>query len=275
MNERWTRQVDDPSQALREALRSDPVRTAYLLGDLDPTYAPYTRWFASGFYGVPDAVLLVYTGLSVPAFLTWGQAAGVDAILEAFIDELPERTMAHIEPAHLTDVDRRYDVERLRPMLRMGLRKDDFATFPHYAQEPQPLVEPLGHRDTGAIMELYQHYPDSFFEPTQLSTGHYYGIRVGGRLTSVAGLHVYSPFERVAALGNVVTHPDSRGQGLSTACTAHLCAALLSEGIELLALNVERDNRSAIRVYEKLGFRSHNSYLEGLVERTLDYKVGR
>ncbi len=272
-SERWAKQVDDPSGVVRDALRADPVRNAYMLGDLDATYAPYTHWYASGTTPAADAVMLVYTGLSVPVFLTYGRQGGIDAILEQFIEALPERTMAHIDPGHLEAVDRRYAVDCLRPMLRMGLRATDFAIYPHYAEEPQPLVEQLGHRHTGEIMELYQHYPDSFFEPTQLGTGHYYGIRVDGELASVAGLHVYSPLEQVAALGNIVTHPKHRGRGLSTACTAHLCAALLSQGIELLALNVERKNKSAVRVYRKLGFRDHNTYLEGLVERTLDYRV--
>ena len=78
-------------------------------------------------------------------------------------------------------------------------------------------------------------------------------------------MHAVSPQGKLAVLGNIVTHPDHRGQGLSTACTARLCTRLFDEGIEMLALNVRRQNRSAVRVYEKLGFRYHDTYLEGVV----------
>ena len=124
-------------------------------------------------------------------------------------------------------------------------------------------------------MALFEFYPDNFFEPYQLSTGHYYGIFQEGEgspgpLVCVAGVHVVSREDRLAALGNIVTHPDLRGRGLSTRATSHLCRALGAEGIELLALNVERRNGSALRVYEKLGFRAHCTYIGAFMTRTLD-----
>ena len=53
-----------------------------------------------------------------------------------------------------------------------------------------------------------------------LETGKYFGIRREGILVSVAGIHVYSPEYDVAALGNITTHPDFRGQGLGRKVTA-------------------------------------------------------
>ena len=93
-------------------------------------------------------------------------------------------------------------------------------------------------------------------------------MRVEDELVSVAGVHLHSPTFRIAALGNIVTHPDHRGRGLSTACTEVLCERLFQGEIETLALNVRRHNRSAVRVYEKLGFRYHDTYLEGFVDKT-------
>jgi ribosomal protein S18 acetylase RimI-like enzyme len=182
-------------------------------------------------------------------------------------------------PEHLGVLDRHFELGSLRPMVRMGLvatqlTRDASFTSVDVAGNGYGAVERLGHRDTGDIMELFAHYPDSFFEPHQLSTGHYCGVRQDsadgpGPLVAVAGIHVASRFERIAALGNIVTHPDHRGRGLSTRVTAHLCQALTAEGIELLALNVERKNASALKVYEKLGFREHCTYLEGFVTRSL------
>src|SRR5258708_20552871 len=69
-------------------------------------------------------------------------------------------------------------------------------------------------------------YPGNWFDARMLETGCYYGIRHEQRLVSVAGIHVYSAEYRVAALGNITTHPDFRGRGLAKQVTAQLCGAL-------------------------------------------------
>ena len=79
-------------------------------------------------------------------------------------------------------------------------------------------------------------------------------IRRGRALVSVAGVHVYSPQYKVAALGNITTRPDARGQGLGTAVTARLCQELLRAGMECVGLNVKADNQGAVACYEKIGF---------------------
>lgn len=57
----------------------------------------------------------------------------------------------------------------------------------------------------------------------------------------------------MAVIGGVVTHPAHRGHGYATAATTHLCAALLESG-RVPYLFYRRDNTSAARVYEKIGF---------------------
>jgi predicted GNAT family acetyltransferase len=98
-----------------------------------------------------------------------------------------------------------------------------------------------------------------------LETKQYYGIRRFGELVSVAGVHVYSRRYRVAALGNVTTHPDYRGRGYGRIVTARVCQSLLRD-IEHIGLNVKADNISAIKCYERLGFEVINSYGEFEVE---------
>ncbi|MHC4104953.1 MAG: GNAT family N-acetyltransferase, partial [Planctomycetota bacterium] len=96
-------------------------------------------------------------------------------------------------------------------------------------------------------------YPGNFFEPRMLETKQYYGIRQSGALISVAGVHVYSSRYKVAALGNITTHPNYRGKGYGRIVTAQLCKSLLNK-IDHIGLNVKSDNKSAIRCYEKLEF---------------------
>ena len=87
------------------------------------------------------------------------------------------------------------------------------------------------------------------------------------RLVSVAGTHIVSDNERIAALGNVMTHPGYRGQGLATMATSAVCEELLERGIELIGLSVSRSNMAAIRVYEKIGFKRRVPFFEGTATR--------
>ena len=73
--------------------------------------------------------------------------------------------------------------------------------------------------------------------------------------------------ESVAGVGNVFTRPDCRGQGLAQTVTSAVVMALKEAGIRTLGLNVEQTNPAAIRAYERIGFRAHFTYYEGLAER--------
>jgi predicted GNAT family acetyltransferase len=127
-------------------------------------------------------------------------------------------------------------------------------------------VEQLSLADLPALQALYASaYPGNWFDPRMLETGCYYGLRRDGEIVSVAGVHVYSPRHRAAALGNITTHPAYRGQGLCTAVTARLCQGLRSH-IDFIGLNVLVDNPAAIHCYEKLGFTMAGEYEEFMIE---------
>jgi len=70
---------------------------------------------------------------------------------------------------------------------------------------------------------------------------------------------------RVAALGNITTHPDHRGKGLGRSVTAKLCTSLC-EDVDHIGLNVKMDNRLAVSLYRSLGFEVIASYGEYMVE---------
>jgi ribosomal protein S18 acetylase RimI-like enzyme len=122
---------------------------------------------------------------------------------------------------------------------------------------------PLGPGDLDEVLAFYERaYPGTWFEPRMLETRRYVGIRAAEGLVCVAGVHVWSPEWRVAALGNVATLPDARGRGLATAACADLCRRLLEDGIDVIALNVRADNSAAIHAYERLGFTQAADYVE-------------
>ena len=130
-------------------------------------------------------------------------------------------------------------------------------------------VEGLSMSHLSEIISLFKKaYPGNFFETRMLETKQYYGIRQSSELVSAAGVHVYSRRYKVAALGNITTHPDYRGKGYGTTVTAKVCKSLL-HNIDHIGLNVKVDNISAIKCYEKLGFEIFDSYGEFDVELKL------
>jgi ribosomal protein S18 acetylase RimI-like enzyme len=249
-------------EQLHDYLLVDRVAAAYQLGDLDPKYAEYCRWWGEfSDSGDLNAVLLLYTGLRMPAVLTLGHGPQVEELLAAIRTELPSRFYGHMTTEHLASLKSEYVAEQLVPMIRMGLHRDDFVR----ADMDLSQVAPLSHSDTADIIDLYQYYPGNFFEPYQLETGYYYGIREGEQLVSIAGIHVVSSANDVAAIGNIVTHPDHRSKGYSRQCTSYLLDKLFGL-VSLTALNVQSENGAARSIYKRLGFSEHMDYLEGLIE---------
>ncbi|MFC7489663.1 MULTISPECIES: GNAT family N-acetyltransferase [unclassified Knoellia] len=64
-----------------------------------------------------------------------------------------------------------------------------------------------------------------------------------------------------AGLGAVWTDPALRGRGLAAHLTSRLAATARADGIRLMHLQVEADNATAIRLYERLGFQRHSGYV--------------
>jgi GNAT superfamily N-acetyltransferase len=60
-----------------------------------------------------------------------------------------------------------------------------------------------------------------------------------------------------AYLGFMFTHPDHRGKGVNTLIIEALTNWVRSQNISEMRLDVYNDNPSAIRAYEKVGFKKH------------------
>jgi predicted GNAT family acetyltransferase len=116
--------------------------------------------------------------------------------------------------------------------------------------------------DLDEVLQLYRDaYPGNWFDSRMLQTEQYFGIRKNGGLVSIAGVHVYSQQYKVAALGNIVTHPDYRSNGFGRAVTARLCRSLF-ETVDHIGLNVKSDNQIAVSMYKRLGFEVVGCYWE-------------
>jgi ribosomal protein S18 acetylase RimI-like enzyme len=171
---------------------------------------------------------------------------------------LPRRFYAHLTEGTATALTQDYRITSHGAHHKMGLT--DLSRLD--GMDGSEAV-PLTTTDTDELQALYAaSYPGNWFVPRMLQTGFYFGVRRGTQLVSVAGVHVYSQKYKVAALGNITTRPEFRGQGLATVVTTRLCQELRRAGIQSIGLNVKADNRGAIACYEKIGFKHVADYGE-------------
>jgi ribosomal protein S18 acetylase RimI-like enzyme len=236
----------------------------YALGDLDDFFWPFTSWFALRERGEIRQLVLLYLGVSIPTILAYADAPAdsMRELMQALLPVLPRRFYAHLAVGVADVLAADYRIESHGTYYKMGMT--DCARL---AVVDASEATRLSVTDTAELKALYAaSYPRNWFVPRMLETGHYYGVRRDGALVSVSGVHVFSPAYKVAALGNISTHPDFRGQGLATIATARLCQELLCAGIEHIGLNVNAENSSAVACYRKLGFERIADYGEYTLE---------
>ena len=244
---------------IRAFLNTDRCWADYALGDLEPELYQFTEWYGVVDEGVLIALAMLFKGFEPPIFFAMGQGRGLELILDRVVRE--PRIGLSVREEHLPIVDRYYCTDARIPMWKMGL---DASEFRPVASDG---VRRLTMSDVPDLLALYTFGGGDAFQPKEIESGVFFGLRQNGRLVAVAGTHVVSKSGRIAALGNVMTHPHHRGQGLATIATCAVCAALIEQGIETIGLSVARANASAIRVYEKLGFTKHVPFHEGMAVR--------
>jgi ribosomal protein S18 acetylase RimI-like enzyme len=246
--------------AIAAFLRRSADQRVYELGDLDDFFWPATTWYALvDEQRAIRELFLAYNGGDLLVLLAQvaESADQARALLRSIRHLLPRRVYTHMA-AGLADA-----------------LADDYRADPHGLHDKMALADParLGAIDTDGVVQLTQadlaeiqafydaSYPGNWFDPRMLATGQYYGLRIGGELRCAAGIHVYSPSQRVAALGNITTHPAARGRGLATMVAARLCRELLKT-VDRIGLNVRSDNAAAIACYRRLGFERVGQYEE-------------
>ena len=250
-------------QEIEQFLRHNTFLHLYAIGDLDDFFWQYTTWYALKDLQHITQLALLYSGISLPVLLGISEepTGGMRSLLQAIIHLLPKRFYAHLSGDLSTVFADEYRIESHGPHYKMALVDKARLEVIDTSR-----VVPLSVADVDEIEALYRvSYPDNSFDPRMLETGCFYGIRHGMLLVSVAGVHVYSQHYRVAALGNVTTHPGYRSQHLATIVCAKLCRSLLRT-VDHIGLNVKADNISAIRCYEQLGFACIATYEECTLE---------
>jgi GNAT superfamily N-acetyltransferase len=158
----------------------------------------------------------------------------------------------NIEPLHLAGVKRLYKPTeptdatskgKVTTYLLMRVNADDFKpAMLHNVQE-------MGTKDNTLVTSLLSREPSRIAD---LLKGFSFGLYVNGRLVSFAAAP--DVLEDLAIIRGVYTTPDLRRKGYSTSVCSALVAKVLETGRDAI-LYVSKDNKPAIRVYRKLGFK--------------------
>ena len=242
---------------LHQFLNRDRLFAAYALADMDDSEFARTRWGIAFEDGAPVAVVMEYRGISPQPLFVMGEPPGVSAVLRDVIR--PRIAYLAAKPHVVPAVRERYRVEEAAPMVRMAVER---ATFTPVVGDAVRLDQ----GDTQHLNRLYELGLNAYLPREAVAAGIYYGVRRGTRLIAAAGTHVISPMYGIAAVGNVFTHREYRGQGLAKVVTSAVTSALLQQ-VETVVLNVRADNPPALAAYRALGYREHTHFDERLVHR--------
>ncbi len=242
---------------LREFLSRDRLRAGYAVADLDEREFAKTHWGVAYEAGEPTAVVLEYGGLTPQPLFVMGDADGILAILRDVIR--PRLAYLAADEALLAPIGAVYRVDPGPPMIRQAVNRASF----------RPVQGPVQRLVGADIVDLNRLYGLGFagwLPADSIAKGVYYGVRVAGRLVAAAGTHVVNPQDKIAAVGNVITHVDFRGRGFAKQTTSAVTQELLRTCDDVV-LNVRADNPPALAAYHSLGYGDYCRFEERLVHR--------
>ena len=246
---------------VRAILDRDRAWAAYAIGDLAPSFVAHCEWYVPA--GDASGLVLLYRGFNPPIVFAMGDTV----VLAPLFSELRTSEISlHVQAEPLAALSERYAPTSVQPMVRMQLEPAAF--------RPVEIgdVRPIGEADLDAITALFEEghargQGPTHFTPAMIRQGTFRGVWDAGALVAIAGSHLYSRELGVCTIGNVYTRSDHRRRGLAARVTAAVIAQALADHIPTIVLNVSRENVTAKRVYERLGFTAYCEFFEGTARR--------
>ena len=113
-------------------------------------------------------------------------------------------------------------------------------------------IEGLSCGDAAEMLELTTLAFPGYFRMRTCEMGSYYGVRVDGRLVSMAGERF--AFDRYVEISGVCTHPEYTGRGYAAALITRLLLDHQRDGW-VSCLHLSAANKRAKDLYERLGFK--------------------
>lgn len=161
--------------------------------------------------------------------------------------------LAALVAAHGTTILLQADASPLPPNCRVEMSAVGVQML---LAHPEKLADPgdvmsLGDADAEEMLALAQLTQPGPFAPRTYTLGRFWGVRLDGRLTAMAGVR-FQP-DGLTEISAVCTHPDFRGRGLAGRLVSKVAADISARGEDPF-LHTFASNVGAIRVYESLGF---------------------
>jgi ribosomal protein S18 acetylase RimI-like enzyme len=248
------RPTDDP--ALLAFLMANKAAHLYLIGDLAPPHNRFSSFATAEKENHIKTVAMLYRDGDRFALLAGGDPFGLLAALEAL--ELPRQVAFQLTLKEVDVISAHYEVEWAAPHLRMIRQDND----PIQNRSADP-VRRLGADDLPAVRRLALRVPDIWFTENQYHHNPFVGVfDHRDALIGMGGFHLLSRELGIAALGSIGVDPDHRGQGHGKSIVYHLLQE--AQGVDVLGLNVARENRRAVNLYKSLGFQVHSEFQGGI-----------
>lgn len=257
METRITRDKEEIYRFLSE----NPELQLYMIGDLDDFFWPDTLWYAMYEEDEIQSIALLYKGMNPWTLLLFyeNDLYYPTELIKSIKQFLPEKFNVHLSPGLINAFGKENIIIHYGQNYRMILAGD-----PASIQDEN--IRRLEMKDIGSINDFYKTaYPENWFDSRMVESGKYFGYYYERLLVGVAGIHVYSPEYKIAALGNIAVLPKFRGQKIAFRLTSVLCRDL-KKTVNIIGLNVKSENIAAIKCYENIGFEIRSLYDECLIK---------
>ncbi len=244
--------------SFRKFLLKDPATYLYFLGDMDEPFATCSQFAGL----VADRRLcgaaLLYEEKADAVVLAAGD--GEAAFPEALdLLGVPDAFSYHLPVSFADRLRDRYDLTERTEMVRMRLSQNP-------STQLDPACRDLSEADGAKALTLSRAVPEIWFSERQFENNRFVGLFREDRLAAMAGTHVTSLRQGVAAIGSVGVHPDHRRRGYGRRVLAALLTRL-GDGYSCIGLNVAAKNEAALHLYESLGFRREFAFETGAARR--------
>jgi len=239
--------VEDNKQRVIDSLRSDVIKHVFAFYDVQ--YEPeHTTMYATSENGSLKGYIIIYTALDFPSVVIECE----NGIAEKLIEYAPENHfIMHVPQNLLPFVKRKFPNAKYYVEDWMLVKKGraNFFRSEH--------VRRLSSEDDASRLAILLSSREDRPKRTKkfidwISETPVHGVSINCELVSYAGSFLQLP--QVWMIGGVYTHPSLRNKGYATLATSAVTKEALKNA-EAAALFVRSDNNSAIRVYEKIGYK--------------------
>ena len=138
----------------------------YSIGDLDDFFWDYTTWYGLKEEGNLKAIVLVYSGISMPVFLALtDELHYMEELIFSIKQYLPPQFYAHVSPG-VEESLKGYTLKSCGAHYKMAQNNKELLN----TVDTSSVIQ-LSKKDLGEIEALYKSYPNNFFDKRMLLSG--------------------------------------------------------------------------------------------------------